>query len=166
MSETSEKYEDILQYEIEALKEIRQNWLDRAEEDTRHIALIRGTMLGLTLGIGGNLFVQCLYPVTEALFLGECKPTFVGNLIVCAISLIFIVFVATRLRRQLTRYENKLKPSRESAAVIEYAIQRRQHSLEQRQKNSNRGYDNDTIQEQADTVGDTVTQNRNAEQLP
>jgi len=158
MSETSEKYEDILQYEIDALKEIRNNWLDRTEEHTRHIALIRGTTLGLTLGIVGNLFVQCLFPVTEALFLGEYKPTFVGNLIVCAISLIFIVFVSTHLRRQLTRYENKLKPSRESAEVIEYAIQRRQHSLKQRQKNNNRGYDNDKIQEQSTTVGGAVTQ--------
>jgi hypothetical protein len=134
VNETSEKYEDILQYEIDALKEIRKNCFESAEEHTRHIEFVRGTALGLTLGIVGILFVQFLYPVTEALLLREYTPTFVGNLIVCVISLILIVFISTYFRRQLTRDENKLKLSRESVEVIEYAIKRRQHSLEQRKK--------------------------------
>jgi hypothetical protein len=134
MNETSEKYEDILQYEIDALKEIRKNWFERAEEHAKHIDLVRGAAFGLALGIVGNLFVQFLYPVIEAVLLGEYKPTFVGNLIVCAISLILIAFVYTNFRRQLTRDENKLKLSRESAEVIEYAITRRQHALEQTKK--------------------------------
>jgi hypothetical protein len=134
VNETSEKYEDILQYEINALKEIRKNCFESAEEHTRHIDFVRGTALGLTLGIVGNLFVQFLYPVTEALLLGEYKPVFVGNLILCGISLLLIVFVSTSFFRQLTRDENKLRLSRESIEVIEYAIKRRQHSLEQRNK--------------------------------
>jgi uncharacterized membrane protein len=134
MKETSEKYEDILRYEIDALKEIRKNWFERAEEHARHIDLVRGAAFGLTLGIVGNLFVQFLYPVTEAVLLGEYKPTFVSNLIVCAISLILIAFVYTIFRRQLTRNENKLKLSGESVEVIEYAIKRRQLSLEKRKK--------------------------------
>jgi hypothetical protein len=134
MNEISEKHEDILQYEIDALKEIRKNWFERAEEHTRRLDLLRGTALGLTLGIVSNLFVQFLYPVTEALLLGDYKPTFVSNLIVCAISLILIAFAATNFRRQLRRDENKLKLSRKSLEVIEYAIKRRQHSLEQTKK--------------------------------
>jgi archaellum biogenesis protein FlaJ (TadC family) len=157
MSKTSEKYEDILQYELDALKEIRKNWFERAEEHTRYSDLVRGTALGLTLGIAGNLFVQFLYPVTEALFLGEYKPTFVGNLIICAISLILIVFVSINLRRQLKQYENKLKSSRESVEVIEYAIKRRQLSLEQRKKNNNQVYEDDKIQEESNTLGGSAS---------
>ena len=134
MNGTSEKYEDILKYEIDALKEIRKNWFECAEEHTRRIDLVRGAAFGLTLGIVGNLFVQFLYPVTEAVLLGEYKPTFVGNLILCGISLILVVFISIIFFRQLTRDENKLKLSRESVEVIEYAIKRRQHSLEQREK--------------------------------
>ena len=134
MNETSEKYEDILQYEVDALKEIRRNWFEGAEEHRRHIDLVRGTVLGLTLGVVGNLFVQFLYPVTEALLLGEYKPTFAGNLIVCGISLILIVFISANLLRQLTWNEERLKLSRESIEVVEYAIKRRQYSLEQRKK--------------------------------
>jgi hypothetical protein len=133
----SEKYEDILQYEIDALKEIRKNLFERAEEHTRHIDFVRGTALGLTLGIVGNLFVHFLYPVTEALLLGEYKPTFIGNLLLCGISLVLIVFISAIFRRQLKRDENKLKSSMKNVEVIEYAIKRRQHSLEQRKKKSN-----------------------------
>jgi hypothetical protein len=132
----SQKYEDILQYEIDALKEIRKNCFERADEHTRRIDFVRGTALGLTLGIVGNLFVQFLYPVTEALLLGEYKPTFIGNWILCGISLILIVFISASFRRQLTRDENKLKLSMKSVEVIEYAIKRRQHILEQRQNKS------------------------------
>jgi hypothetical protein len=53
-------------------------------------------------------------------------------------AMIVIVFVSADLRRQLTRDENKLKLSRESVEVIEYAITRRQHSLEQAKREEER----------------------------
>lgn len=133
---TSEKYEDILQYELDALKEIRKSCFERAEERTRLIDFVRGTALGLTLGIVGNLFIQFLYPVTETLFLGEYEPAFIGNLMLCVVSLILIIFVSANFRRQLARDENKLKSSVKNVEVIEYAIKRRQHILEQRKKKS------------------------------
>jgi hypothetical protein len=134
MNGTSEKYEDIMQYEIDALKEIRKNWFELAEEHTRHIDLVKGTALGLSLGIVGSLFVQFLYLVTEALLLGEYKPAFVGNLMVCGISLILIVFISVIFLRQLKRNQDKLELSRKSVEVIDYAIKRRQYSLEQGKK--------------------------------
>jgi hypothetical protein len=133
MNEVS-KHEDILQYELEALKEITEKWSKSEEERIRRIDLLRGTALGLTLGILGHLFVQFLYPITEALLLGEYKPTFAGNLIICVISLILVVCVSAYLYRQLTQGENKLKLSKKSEDVLEYAIKRRQHSLEQIKK--------------------------------
>jgi hypothetical protein len=57
-------------------------------------------------------------------------------------ALIVIVFVSADLRRQLTRDENKLKLSRESVEVIEYAITRRQRSLEQAKKEEERASKN------------------------
>jgi hypothetical protein len=132
----SEKYEDILQYEKDALKEIIKDCFERTQEHTRQIDFVRGTALGLTLGIVGNLFVQFLYPATEALLLGEFKPTFMGNLILCVISLILIIFISADFCRQLVRDENKLKSSMKNVEVIEYAIKRRQHILEQRKKKS------------------------------
>jgi hypothetical protein len=133
MNEVS-KHEDILQYELEALKEITEKWSKSEEERIRRIDLLRGTALGLTLGVLGHLFVQFLYPITEALLLGEYKPTFAGNLIICVISLILVVCVSAYLYRQLTQGENKLKLSKKSEDVLEYAIKRRQHSLEQIKK--------------------------------
>jgi hypothetical protein len=162
---TSEKYEDILQYEIDALNEIKKNCFESADEHTRYIDLVRGTVLGLTLGIVGNLFVQFLYPVIESLLLGEYQPSFVGNLIVCVISLILIVFLSMNFHRQLMRYENKLKVSKESVEVIEYALKRRQHSLEQR-KNNNKVYDNGKIQEEVKELGDSTSQKSDKEQTP
>lgn len=128
MNEIS-KHEDILQYELDAMKEIREKLSKSEEERTRRIDLLRGTALGLTLGILGHLFVQFLYPVTEALLLGEYKPPFAGNLTICLISLILVVCVSAYLYRQLMKGE-KLELSKKSEDVLEYAIKRRQHSLE------------------------------------
>jgi H+/Cl- antiporter ClcA len=134
MNGTSEKHEDILQYELNALKEIRKNWSELTEERTKHTDLMIGTALGLGLGIVGSLFVQFLYPVTEAFLLGEYKPAYVGSLIICGISLILIVFISAILRRQLRRDQHKLELSMKSLEVIDYAIKRRQYSLEQGKK--------------------------------
>lgn len=133
MNEIS-KHEDILQYELDALKEIREKLSKSEEERIRRIDLLRGTALGLTLGILGHLFVQFLYPITEALLLGEYTPPFAGNLIIGAISLILVVCVSAYLYQQLTRRENKLQLSKKSQDVLEYAIRRRQHSLEEAKK--------------------------------
>jgi magnesium-transporting ATPase (P-type) len=133
MNEIS-KHEDILQYELDALKEIREKLSKSEEERIRRIDLLRGTALGLTLGILGHLFVQFLYPITEALLLGEYTPPFAGNLIIGAISLILVVCVSTYLYQQLARRENKLQLSKKSQDVLEYAIRRRQHSLEEAKK--------------------------------
>jgi hypothetical protein len=129
MNEIS-KHEDIQEYELDAMKEIREKLSRSEEERTRRIDLLRGTALGLTLGIMGHLFVQFLYPVTEALLLGEYKPPFAGNLTISIFSLILVVCVSVYLYRQLTKDENKRALSKQSEDVLEYAIKRRQHSLE------------------------------------
>jgi hypothetical protein len=134
MKESSEKYEDIDQYELEALREIKKNLFERDEENAEHVDLVKGTACGLVFGIGGSLFALSLYPVVEALLRGESTVAFVGNLIVGAVCLILIAFVSLYLHRQFSRDKNKPRLSRESVEVIEYAIKRRQHTLEQREK--------------------------------
>ncbi len=134
MNENSEKYEDILQYEIDALKEIRKNWFEQLGQHTRHNDLMKGAAFGLTFGIVGNLFVQFLYPVIEAVLFVKYESNFIGNTVICTISLILIMFVYMNFNPQLKQDENKLKLSRNSAEIIEYAITRRQHALEQTKK--------------------------------
>jgi hypothetical protein len=129
MNEMS-KHEDILQYELDAIKEIRAKLSKSEEERIRRTDILRGTALGLTLGILGHLFIQFLYPITEAFLLGEYEQTFAGNLTICIISLILAVCVSVYLYRQLTKGENKLELSKRSEDVLDYAIKRRQHSLE------------------------------------
>jgi hypothetical protein len=133
MKESSGKYEDIDEYELKALKEIKEN-LDRDEEKTGTVDLVKGVACGLVFGIGGILFALSLYPVVEMLIQGENMTGFIGNLIVCAVCLVLIVLVGIYLLRQFSRVKNKPRLSRESADVLDYAIRRRQHTLEQREK--------------------------------
>ena len=134
MKANSEKYENIEQYELNALKEIKEKMFERNEENEIHAYISKGVVLGLTYGIGGTLFVLFVYPIVEAVLLGEYSAAFLGNLIVCVISLVAIVFVSLYLRRDIARDKTKPKISRESIDVIEYAIKRRQYALEQRKK--------------------------------
>ena len=129
MNELS-KREDILQYELDAMKELLVNSSKSEEERVRRVDLLRGTALGLTLGVLGHLFVQFLYPVVEALIIGEYTPVFTGNLTICIASLILVVCVAAYIYRQLTKIENRLGLSKKSEDILEYAIKRRQYSSE------------------------------------
>lgn len=133
MKESSGKFEDIDQYELKALKEIKENY-DRDEGKAGYVDLVKGVACGLVFGVGGSLFALSLYPVVEALLRGESAVAFVGNLIVGAFCLILIVFVSIYLHRQFSRGKNKPRLSRESVEVIEYAIKRRQHTLGQKEK--------------------------------
>ena len=132
MSEIS-KQEDIMRYELDALKEIREK-LSKGEECVRRNDILRGVTFGLVLGILGLLFIQSLYSVTHVLLLGQHPPTFTVDVAICAISLILIVCVAVILYRQLARCENKLQLSKKSQDVLDYAIKRREHSLEEAKK--------------------------------
>jgi hypothetical protein len=134
MKDNSEKYENIEQYELNALKEIKEKILERSEENGRRFYISKGIVIGLVYGIGGALFVLFAYPLVVAFLLGDYSAALWGNLIVCVISLITIVFVSSYLRRDIARDKDKLKISRESVDVIEYAIKRRQYALEQRKQ--------------------------------
>jgi len=133
MKESSGKYEDIDEYELKALKEIKEN-LDRDEGKTGSVDLVKGVVCGLVFGIGGILFALSLYHVVETLLMGGNMTGVIGNLILCAVCLVLIVLVGIYLLRQLSRLKSKPRLSRESAEVLDYAIKRRQHTLEQREK--------------------------------
>lgn len=132
MKQNSEKYEDILLYELEALKEIKTNLFEYAEQHTSYVDIVKGTALGLILGIGGNLFVQFFVPTIEAILLGEYKETFIEYLAISAISLFIIVLVSAYLYWHLLKDKKELKLSGESIDVLEYAIKRRQYNLKQK----------------------------------
>jgi len=129
MSDIS-KREDIVQYELEALKEVQAKLSESKKEQIRRFDLLQGTVLGLTLGILGHLFAQFLYPAVEAFLLGEYGPAFAGNLIICMISLVMLVCVAVYLYRQLKKRESTSELSKRSEDVLDYAIKRRQNNLQ------------------------------------
>ena len=66
MKESSGKYEDIDQYELKALKEIKEN-LDRDEGKTGYVDLVEGVACCLVFGISGGLFALSLLSVVETL---------------------------------------------------------------------------------------------------
>jgi magnesium-transporting ATPase (P-type) len=129
MSDIS-KQENIVQYELDALKEVKAKLSENKKEHNRRIDLLHGTALGLTLGILGHLFVQFLFPVVEAFLLGEYGTAFTGNLAICMISLVAVISMSMYLFRQLTKSEAKLELSKRSEEVLNYAIKRRQNNLE------------------------------------
>jgi len=133
MKESSEKFEDIHQYELEALKEVKRKMIDSAGQNKMYVDLVKGAVLGSILGVGGTEFVQYLLPIIDALLLGEYNQIPVVNLAVCAVSLIVMIFLSVYFYHQL-RNVKKRQLSRESVDVIEYAIKRRQYSLEQKRK--------------------------------
>ena len=133
MKESSGKYEDIDQYELKALKEIKEN-LGLDEGRAGSVDLVEGVACGLVFGIGGILFALSLYPVVEALVGGASVADFAGNLVVCTVCLVLIVLAVIYLLRQLSRVKSKPRLSRENAEVLDYAIRRRQYALEQKEK--------------------------------
>jgi hypothetical protein len=134
MNGASEGQEDITQYEVDALKEMRKNWSELREEHERHIDLVRGTLLGLVLGVAGVLFVLYLYPLAGALSEGGSAPDFAGNMVICGASLALIVFAAVILRQQMTRNQGIPGLPEKTVDMIDYAIRRREYSLAQGKK--------------------------------
>ncbi len=129
MSDIS-KHENIVQYELDALIEVKAKLSENKKEHNRRVNFLRGTALGLTLGIIGHLFVQFLFPVIEAFLLGEYGAAFTGNLTICIISLIGVIGMSMYLYQQLTKSESKQELSKRSEDVLDYAIKRRQNNLE------------------------------------
>jgi len=107
--------------------------IDSAGQNKMYVDLVKGAVLGSILGVGGTEFVQYLLPIIDALLLGEYNQIPVVNLAVCAVSLIVMIFLSVYFYHQL-RNVKKRQLSRESVDVIEYAIKRRQYSLEQKRK--------------------------------
>jgi hypothetical protein len=129
MSDIS-KHEDIVQYELDALKEVQSKLSENKKEYAKRFDLLQGTVLGLTLGILGHLFVQFLFPVIEAILLDEYGTAFMGNLAICMVSLVAVITISAYLYRQLMRSKGKLELSKRSEDVLDYAIKRRQNNLE------------------------------------
>lgn len=127
MKRDSEKYEDIFEYELKALEEIKRNLIEGVEERRGYIYLVKGAASGFILGIGLSIFALSFLPLIEVLSVGKYDETFVGNLVLCMTSLILIIFVFAYLYVQIRRGEKKLELSKESIDIIEYAIKRRQH---------------------------------------
>ncbi len=134
MKENTAKYEDIEQYELEALKEIREKLFVESNERKRHIFLVKGMASGIIYGVFGILFIEFLYPIIETVLVGDNSLALVGNAIACSISFVLIVLVTFYLRRITTQARNKLSISKKSMDVIEYAIKRRRFALEKKRK--------------------------------
>lgn len=129
MQRDSKKYEDILEYESKAIEDIKSNF-EGKEKQTR--LFVKSIMIGALLGIFGIIFFFSLLNIIVAVSVGIHLETFVDSLVVCSISLTVIVFMTAYIYYQIRRANEKITLFRESMDVIEYAIKRRQHILEQK----------------------------------
>jgi len=78
----------------------------------------------------GNLFVQFISPVIEAVLLEEYGSSFAGNLIVCVVTLIPIVAISSYFYRRQKQDNRRLESTRKNLETLSYAIRRRQYGLE------------------------------------
>lgn len=113
MKATSEKKEDIEQYELEALKEIKKTFSEE-QQSSKSNNFVKGILWGLTFGVGFALFIQFLY---------------LGNWLICALSIIVIALASIFIYKNLSQQKTQPKISRKNMDIIDYAIKRREHEL-------------------------------------
>jgi uncharacterized membrane protein len=130
MKKDSKKYEDIVEYELKALEDIKSKFFEANEKQMK--LLIKGSVLGTALGIGSSTLFLSLLHLIEGFLVTEHWKTFTINLVMSAISLIVIVLVIAYFHYQIRLARDNVKMSRESIDVIEYAIKRHQYNLEQK----------------------------------
>ncbi|MEJ2242647.1 MAG: hypothetical protein P8Y18_10990 [Candidatus Bathyarchaeota archaeon] len=127
MKKDSKKYEDIREYELKALEDIKRKFFKVNEKQMRSLA--KGTFLGVVLGIGSSIFFLSLLHLIDGFLVTANWEIFSVNMVMCVSSLVAIVIIVAFLRYQIRWAKDKLKLSRESIDVIEYAIKRRQYNL-------------------------------------
>jgi len=132
MSKDKEKTRKIIIETKKAYEQMNKWWGERFEEKRRSIDLVRGVALGLLYGIIGNFFVQHWHPVFEGLMLGEYKPTFWANAIVCFFSLVVILYTTIKFRHQLKEDKRKMRLARESLGRTELKIEELKQHLERK----------------------------------
>ena len=130
MKKDSKKYEDIFEYELKALEDIKSKFFEANEKQMK--LLIKASVLGTVLGVGSSTLFLSLLHLIEGFLVTEHWKTFTINLVMCAISLIIIVLVTVYLHYQIKLSRDNVKMSRESIDVIEYAIKRHKYNLQQK----------------------------------
>jgi len=130
MKKDSKKYEDIFEYELKALEDIKSKFFEANEKQMK--LLIKASVLGTVLGVGSSTLFLSLLHLIEGFLVTEHWKTFTINLVMCAISLVIIVLVTVYLHYQIKLSRDNVKMSRESIDVIEYAIKRHKYNLQQK----------------------------------
>jgi len=99
---------------LPAFEELEKSWAQCCETTFRKIEFKKGIILGLTLGIIGNLAVQFFYSVYERVFLRNFDKIFWTSLLGFIICLAITFHIIFRYRRQLREDYRKM-----DIAVIE-----------------------------------------------
>jgi len=89
-------------------EEIEKTWTESLQSTSRRIDFREGIVLGLILGILGNLFVQFFYTVFERVIIGNFDVVFWSNLVVCAFAMAIVLYEIIRYRRELKEDYRKI----------------------------------------------------------
>jgi hypothetical protein len=128
----NETTENVDQYELRVLKNIRDDQLEIAEDNRRRIDLMRGIILGLLYGVIGNIFVQHWYGLFEGLSSWNLNLLFWQNLAVACFALVGILLVSYDFYKQIKKAEATEKSTKDHAERIRIAIQKREMRLEKK----------------------------------
>jgi len=131
-SDKKETTENIDQYELRVLKNIRDDQLIIAEDNRRRIDLLRGVILGLLFGVIGNIFVQHWYGFFEALSSWNISLLSWQNLAIVCFALAGILFVSYDFYKQIKKAEATEKSAKDHSERIRIAIQKREMRLEKK----------------------------------
>jgi len=128
--ELQKRFVKRLENNVKHLEETQKDWIKSAEEYRRRVDFTKGVVLGLVLGIVGNLLVQFFYPVVESLVLGEYTNVFWANMTISAVALVIIVYITVKYRSQLSQEKSLMKVSIENQENMKEAIETYRQVLE------------------------------------
>ena len=84
---------------------------EKIDEANRHFDFTKGIMLGLVLGIIGNLFVQFAYPVVEHIVQSSYDMLFRIDSVASIIILAAIIIIAMLYKKQMNAYSDERRHS-------------------------------------------------------
>lgn len=90
-----------IRVKIAEFEEFEKSWSEKLQNTSRRIDFREGIILGLILGILGNLFVQFFYPLFEHAILGKFNIVFWSNLVVCAFAIAIVLYKVRGYQREL-----------------------------------------------------------------
>jgi len=111
-----------IRVKLAEFEEFEKSWSENLQATSRRIDFRKGIILGLILGILGNLFVQFFYPVFELAIIGNFDVVFWSNLVVCTFALAFVLYKIRGYQRELKEEYRKIGVAIEEGLKARWAV--------------------------------------------